>query len=219
MHALSRMTIVLTLATVPASVVCAGSPFSPLALEYLSNGGVSDATGADLTSAVTYDVFVHNMTGRAIHGVVGFDFGSQGDASRPLHGIPINGTIFNHFLGNDTNPDETLFPSFAALRFDSYWTFGDQPVAFEPGSVDLDAKDALLNGRFTVSGTPRDLGVGEYLRVARVTFLDGNFDYERPLGFDAILEDGTRVRFGVPGPWSCATIGIALACATERRRA
>lgn len=201
-----------------ASVACAGDFFSPLALQYLNNNGVSDATGANLAGSVTYDISVHNVTGRDLRGIVGFDFGSQSAGSSTLDGIPINGEIFNHAHGTDTVPDDASLPAYQALRFDSYWSIGDQPVAFEPGSVDLDAKDSLLNGRFTFSGTPQDLGIDGSLRVGRVTFLTGNFDYERPFGFDAILADGSRVRFGVPSPGACATLGIAILCAGTRRR-
>jgi hypothetical protein len=210
---------VIGLAILPATAACAADFFSPIALEYLNNNGASDATGANLAGSVTYDIAVHNITGRDIQGIVGFDFGSQSAGSPPLFGIPINGTIFNHYHGTDTVHDESLVPMFPALRYDSYWSIGNQPVDFEPGSVDLDAKDSILNGRFTFSGAGVDLAAWEFLRVGRVTFLEGNFDYARPFGFDAILEDGSRIRFGVPTPGVCATLGIATLCAFRRRRA
>jgi hypothetical protein len=210
---------VIGLALLPATAACAGDFFSPIALQYLNNNGVSDATGANLAGSVTYDIAVHNITGRDLSAIVGFDFGAQSPDSPPLDGIPINGTIFNHYHGTDTVPDDSLLPAFPALRYDSYWSLGDQPVEFEPGSVDLDAKDSLLNGRFMFHGAPVNLAAGEFLRVGRVTFLEGNFDYERPFGFDAILEDGSRVRFGVPAPGASATLGIATLCPSRRRRA
>ena len=217
-HAMVARARVVGLAILVSSAACAGDFFAPIALEYLNNNGVTDATGANLAGSVTYDISVHNITGRALHAVVGFDFGSQSAGSPPLHGIPINGAIFNHHHGTDTLPDESLLPAFPAIRYDSYWCINDQPVVFEPGSVDLDAKDSLLNGRFWFPGAPIDLGIGDRVRVGRVTFLEGNFDYERPFGFDAILADGSRVRFGVPAPGSCATFTIAIVCAMRRTR-
>src|SRR5690606_37103550 len=101
-----------------------------------------------LAQSVTYDMYAHNQTGQDIIGVVGFDFGSQSDASPPYFGIPVAGAVFNHEFGSDTVPQESLFPAFPALRYDAYWSVGLEPVALESDSVALVRSNGLLNGRF-----------------------------------------------------------------------
>lgn len=206
-----------------STFVCAAGALAglqpPIQLEVIDNGGISDGSGANLAGSTTYDVFLFNNTGSNISGIVGFDLGSQATGSPALYGIPVAGTIFNHSFGTDTNPSPALIPAFPALAFDSFWTVGDQPVgSFESGSVDLTGADGLLNAQFTVGGAPIDLNSGERLRLARLTFLSGDFDFSRAFGLAAVLADGTRVEFGVPSPGAFAALTLGALAATRRRR-
>lgn len=207
-----------------SSFLCAAGALAglqpPIQLQVVDNGGISDGSGANLAGSTTYDVFLFNNTGATVSGIVGFDLGSQATGSPALYGIPVAGTIFNHSFGTDSNPNPALIPAFPALAFDSFWTIGDQPVgSFEAGSVDLIGADGLLNAQFTVSGAPIDLISGDRIRLARITFLSGDFDFTGAFGLAAVLVDGSRVEFGIPSPGAFAALTLGALAATRRRRA
>lgn len=211
-----RSVLSLSVCALTTAAASAGSPDLPvLVFEVVDNGGISDSSGQNLVGTTTVDVFFHN-TGASSLAIAGFDFGAAGPGQTRRINVTPSASLFNHPTGGDTRTPawEGLFPTVA---FDSFWVIGDQTVVFD-GSVDLSGADGDVNARFRLDGGASvNLLAGGELRVARLTFLEGDIDLSLPREFAVILSDGSEIVY-LPAPGAATVLGLGGLVALRRRR-
>lgn len=185
----------------------------------VDNGGVSDASGADLSNYRTFDLYFN--IGAQAGLVAGFNMGYAPNPSidDPQPFIETDGDIFNHAFGNDLEPNEALFDLFPALEFDTFVTSGGMETLTVPQSVDLTGdNNGELRGVWLTPGGVT-LGAGESIWALRITVTD--FTYLRGsiqvgLGVEGVPYFDVP---NVPAPGAAGIFALAGLALTRRRRA
>lgn len=176
-----------------------------------NSSGTGDAFAAGFTPGVskTFDLFVTGNLGDVVNGL---DFGSATTF------IEVDGAVFNHGLGADSRAasEPALAPSFHALPFDTFATFGGNAAVVGAfggfaGAVNMTGAGGKISFTdFAPAGNPAaltaDAGAtgGASLWVLRVSVTGGT-----KLGGGS-----SRVGVGVPGSVLFFNVANALAIPT-----
>ncbi len=199
--------------TLVAGLANAGMAQAWLTAEVVDNGGISDASGANLAGSTTYDLYWNNF-GASTVGVNGFNLGSAAQPGLAPYRMFYTGTVFNHAFGSDTAPNAALIPSFPALAFDTFYTVGGGAVSFVPGSASTTGGE-VLGTWFTQP--PVSVGAGERVRFMRLTVF-GELDMINSSMEVGFADNSTGVFVFVPTPGAAALLGLGGLVAARRRR-
>lgn len=185
----------------------------------VNNGGVSDASGANLTGFRTFDLFLD--AGSEAMSVNGFNMGTAAVPGLAPYRIFTDGTVFNHAFGGNSSPNPALVPAFPALAFDTYLAVGNGAFADVPGSVNLTGAGGEFIGTWFTQ-PPQVVAAGGSLFAGRftvsddTTFLGGNGSAIEVgfTGFEAVFQ----ISNAIPTPGAFALMGLGGLVAARRRR-
>jgi MYXO-CTERM domain-containing protein len=210
-------TLTLIAAIAPAAI--AGDSVQGRGFEWveIDNGGVSDASGADLTGYRTFDLYFNIGAQDALVTGVNMGYAPNPAIDDPPPFLETDGLVFNHLFGSDLQSNAGLVAAFPALEFDTFVTFGGVDTLVVPNSVDLTGNNSgQLRGVWTVPGGVM-LTAGEQLWALRITVTD--FTYLRgtiQMGLGATVPYFDVPN--VPSPGATGLLAVTGFALTRRRR-
>jgi hypothetical protein len=218
-----RNTILGVLSLALGCAASAGNSVEGRGFEWVEvdNGGVSDASGADLTNYRTFDLYFNIGAQGALVGGFNMGYALNPSIDDPQPFLETDGRVFNHSVGGDFEPFADFIIDFPAIEFDTFATFGGMDTSGIPQSFDLtgDNNGELRGVWFTAGGM--QLGAGERMWALRVTLTD--FTYLRGMIQVGLGPGFITVPYfdvpNVPAPGAAGIFALAGLALAPRRRA